>query len=95
LTSPAWETARERTISKDTHHQNVDFNIFEGMTVKGVNTTTISQGKVVRHDGDVRSERGVGRYIERPATPQPIFCVGDRVMTDGRGRNRWDSGYFF
>ena len=73
MTSPAWETARERTISKDTHHQNVDFNIFEGMTVKGVNTTTISQGKVVRHDGDVRSERGVGRYIERSATPQPFF----------------------
>src|SRR3546814_7954551 len=31
-----WDPEKERTISKDTHHQNVDFNIFEGMTVKGI-----------------------------------------------------------
>ncbi|MFQ5971386.1 MAG: dihydropyrimidinase [Alphaproteobacteria bacterium] len=57
---------RSRTISVKTHHQNVDFNIFEGMTVKGVNVATLSQGKVVYLDGDVRTERGVGRYIDRP-----------------------------
>ena len=61
-----WDPTRERTISKDTHHQNVDYNIFEGMTVQGINTVTISQGKVVYQDGDVRTERGVGRYIDRP-----------------------------
>ena len=72
-----WDTERERTISKDTHHQNVDYNIFEGMTVKGINTTTISQGKVVYHDGDIRSERGVGRYIERP-TFAPYFAAMER-----------------
>ena len=72
-----WDTERERTISKDTHHQNVDFNIFEDMTVKGINTTTISQGKVVYHDGDVRRERGVGRYIERP-TFAPYFAALER-----------------
>lgn len=47
------------------------------MTVKGINTTTISQGKVVYHDGDVRSERGVGRYIERP-TFAPYFAAMER-----------------
>ncbi|MEQ8357053.1 MAG: dihydropyrimidinase [Kiloniellaceae bacterium] len=61
-----WDPDKERTISKDTHHQNVDFNIFEGMTVKGINTVTISQGKVVYQDGEVRTERGAGRYIDRP-----------------------------
>ncbi len=61
-----WDPEKEHTISKDTHHQNVDFNIFEGMTVKGVNRVTLSQGKAVYLDGDVRTERGVGRYIDRP-----------------------------
>jgi len=61
-----WDPTKERTISKDTHHQNIDFNIFEGMTVKGINVATLSQGKVVYLDGDVRTERGVGRYIDRP-----------------------------
>lgn len=61
-----WDPAATRTISKDTHHQNIDFNIFEGMEVTGINTTTISQGKVVYQDGDVRTVRGAGRYINRP-----------------------------
>ena len=61
-----WDPEKERTISKDTHHQNIDFNIFEGMTVRGVNRVTVSQGKVVYRDGEVRTERGAGRYIDRP-----------------------------
>jgi dihydropyrimidinase len=69
-----WDPIRERTISKDTHHQNVDYNIFEGMTVKGINTVTISQGKVVYQDGDIRTERGVGRYIDRP-THAPYYAA--------------------
>jgi dihydropyrimidinase len=64
-----WDAEKERTISKDTHHQNVDFNIFEGMTVKGINTITISQGKVVYQDGDVRTVKGAGRYVDRPTFP--------------------------
>ncbi len=61
-----WDPERERTISKDTHHQNIDFNIFEGMTVKGINVVTLSQGNIVYQDGDVRTVRGAGRYINRP-----------------------------
>jgi len=55
-----------QTISVKTHHQNVDFNIFEGMELTGVNVATVSQGKVVYKDGDVRTESGVGRYVDRP-----------------------------
>ena len=64
-----WDPEKERTISKDTHHQNVDYNIFEGMQVRGVNTVTISQGKVVYQDGELNTERGAGRYIHRPTYP--------------------------
>jgi dihydropyrimidinase len=61
-----WDPEGSRTISAKTHHQNIDFNIFEGMTVKGVNTHTISQGRVVWADGQLDMERGSGRYIDRP-----------------------------
>ena len=54
------------TISAKTHHQNVDFNIFEGMELTGINVATVSQGKVVYKDGDVRTDSGVGRYVDRP-----------------------------
>ena len=64
-----WDPMKERTISKETHHQNVDYNIFEGMQVKGLNTVTISQGRVVYHEGRITAEKGAGRYINRPVFP--------------------------
>ena len=73
-----WDPDKERTISKDTHHQNVDFNIFEGMTVKGINTVTVSQGKVVYQDGDIRTEQGAGRYVERPTFPPYYDAINRR-----------------
>ena len=70
-----WDPARERTISKNTHHQKIDFNIFEGMTVRGINTHTIANGKVVWQDGEVRTVRGAGRYVDRPVFPSYFDAV--------------------
>ncbi|MBI3454028.1 MAG: dihydropyrimidinase [Rhodospirillales bacterium] len=61
-----WDPKKTRRISAATHHQKVDVNIFEGMEVTGINTVTISQGKIVYRDGDVRTVKGAGRYIDRP-----------------------------
>ncbi len=62
-----WDPQGTRTISAKTHHQNIDFNIFEGRIVKGIPSHTISQGNVVWFDGDLRAVRGAGHYIKRPA----------------------------
>jgi dihydropyrimidinase len=62
-----WDPEASKTISAKTHHQKVDYNIFEGMTVKGCASHTLSQGKVVWADGKLDVERGAGRYIKRPA----------------------------
>ena len=61
-----WDPKASRTISAKTHHQRVDFNIFEGMKVTGLPSHTISQGKLVWADGKLNVERGAGRYIPRP-----------------------------
>lgn len=61
-----WDPAATKTISAKTHHQNIDFNIFEGMTVRGCASHTLSRGKVVWADGQLDVERGAGRYIEKP-----------------------------
>jgi dihydropyrimidinase len=61
-----WDPAASKTISAKTHHQNVDFNIFEGMIVTGCASHTISQGNVVYAGGELRVTRGAGRYINRP-----------------------------
>jgi dihydropyrimidinase len=62
-----WDPQGTRTISAKTHHSQGDFNIFEGRTVQGIPSHTLSQGKVVWANGDLRAERGAGRYIKRPA----------------------------
>ena len=68
------------TISAKTHHQNVDFNIFEGMDLTGVIVATVSQGKVGFKDGDVRTERGVGRYVDRPCFAPYYGAVEKRSL---------------
>jgi dihydropyrimidinase len=61
-----WDPARTRTISVKTHHQKIDFNIYEGMEVVGGPAYTLSRGRVLWADGQLHTERGTGRYVNRP-----------------------------
>ncbi|AVP98450.1 dihydropyrimidinase [Ahniella affigens] len=61
-----WDPAGSRTISVKTHHQNVDFNVFEGRTVQGVVTHTFTRGLLAYERGDLRATRGHGQYLSRP-----------------------------
>ncbi|MEA2780520.1 MAG: dihydropyrimidinase [Rhodospirillaceae bacterium] len=70
-----WDPAGMRTISAKTHHQKVDYNIFEGMVVKGIPSHTISQGKLVWADGKLDVEQGAGRYIPRPTYPAVFEAI--------------------
>jgi dihydropyrimidinase len=62
-----WDPSATRTISAAKQFSKGDFNIFEGRTVHGVATHTLSQGKLVWADGDLRAQPGAGRYVKRPA----------------------------
>jgi len=62
-----WDPAGTKTLSAKTHHSKNDFNIFEGRKVTGVASHTISQGRLVFANGDLRAERGAGHYLKRPA----------------------------
>ena len=62
-----WDPEASRTLSVKTQHSRNDFNVFEGMVCKGYPSHTIAHGKVVYKLGDLRAERGSGRYIKRPA----------------------------
>jgi dihydropyrimidinase len=70
-----WDANKEHTLSAKTHHQKIDFNIFEGRTVTGSPSITISQGKVVYKDGKLNVVEGAGRYIKRPAYPTIFDAV--------------------
>ncbi|KAG6545570.1 hypothetical protein Mapa_012920 [Marchantia paleacea] len=69
---------RNTRISAETHHSNIDTNIYEGWNMKGNIETTISQGKVVWDKGHLNVERGVGRYIPLPPFG-PLFDGLDKL----------------
>ncbi|MFZ0500983.1 MAG: dihydropyrimidinase [Steroidobacteraceae bacterium] len=69
-----WDPEATRTLAAKTQRSRVDYNIFEGRTVTGVPTHTVSQGKVVYARGDLRAERGAGRHVRRPAFA-PVFAA--------------------
>ncbi|MGH8830486.1 MAG: dihydropyrimidinase, partial [Polaromonas sp.] len=62
-----WDPQASKTLSAKTQHSKGDFNIFEGRTVRGGPSHTVSQGKLVFVKGDLRATEGAGRYIKRPA----------------------------
>jgi len=62
-----WDPAGTKTLSASTHASRIDFNIFEGMQVKGIPTTTVAGGKVAWQNGELRAQPGDGRYFNRPA----------------------------
>jgi dihydropyrimidinase len=70
-----WDPKATRTISAKTHHQKIDFNIFEGMKLQGVASHTISRGKLVWADGKLEVEKGAGRYIPRPTFPAVFEAI--------------------
>lgn len=81
-----WDPEATRTISSTTHHQAVDFNIFEGMTCYGVPLVVISNGKVVLEDGQINIVQGSGRYIETPCFSPYLYKrvqVRDQIKPKG------------
>ncbi|MFZ6734303.1 dihydropyrimidinase [Undibacterium sp. Ji42W] len=67
-----WDVNGTKTLSAKTQFSKGDFNIFEGRTVKGIPTHTISGGKLVFKQGELMAEMGAGRYIKRPSF-SPMF----------------------
>jgi len=67
-----WDPAATKTITTAASISRVGHNVFEGRQVTGLPVVTLSQGKVVWINGELRATRGAGRYVDRPAFA-PVF----------------------
>ncbi|WP_028222345.1 dihydropyrimidinase [Paraburkholderia oxyphila] len=75
-----WDPEGTRTISAASQRAKGSFNVFEGRTVKGIPSHTLSGGAVVYARGDLRVRKGTGKYVERPAfkpTHQAFSRIAD------------------
>jgi dihydropyrimidinase len=60
-----WDPEKEGMISAKTHLHKCDRNIFEGFRTKGAPTWVVANGKVQYDRGELKVERGAGRYVPR------------------------------
>ena len=56
---------REQTIGAKTHHMRVDYNAYEGRTVRGVTETVLSRGNVIVENGSFKGKAGDGKFLKR------------------------------
>jgi len=54
-----------QTLSHKTLHMRVDYNPYEGRTVKGVSEIVLSRGRVVVENGHFTGKPGTGRFLRR------------------------------
>jgi len=62
-----WDPEREVTITAKSMHMRVDYNPYEGRTVKGGPEKVLLRGSVVVDDGKFTGKKGQGRFVKRDA----------------------------
>ena len=55
----------ERTLSAGTHHMNVDYSAYEGVSVRGIPEVVLQRGRVLVQDGTFHGKAGEGRFLPR------------------------------
>jgi len=62
---------RERVISAESHHMNVDYSCYEGMTVWGVPEVVMQRGNVLVENDEWLGTEGGGSFIPRSRFQEP------------------------
>jgi dihydropyrimidinase len=60
-----WDPAKEKTISAASQQSSIDYNVFEGLRVKGLPRFTLTRGQVAIRDGAVHTHEGHGAFVSR------------------------------
>ena len=64
-----WDPEATKTISAGSQQSVIDYNVFEGIEVKGLPRTVFTRGKVAVENGTVKAEPGHGKFVAREANP--------------------------
>ena len=64
-----WDPNLEKVISNKTQQSIIDYNVFEGVSVKGLPRFTLSRGKVAAEEGKVKANPGDGKFVNRDPFP--------------------------
>ena len=60
-----WDPGLSKTISVKSQISRIDYNVFEGFDCSGAPAATLSGGRIAFEKGELRAEKGAGKYLER------------------------------
>lgn len=60
-----WNPDKPLTLSVDSHHSNVDYNLFEGEEVVGAPDVVLVRGQVIVEDDTLVAQAGAGQFVKR------------------------------
>jgi dihydropyrimidinase len=60
-----WNMDRRHTISAQSSHSAVDYNLYEGMAVRGVPETVMVRGRIIVDGDRFLGEPGTGQFLHR------------------------------
>ncbi|WP_024588770.1 dihydropyrimidinase [Aliihoeflea sp. 2WW] len=62
-----WDPEKTKTISASSQQSVIDYNVFEGIEVKGLPRTVFTRGEVAIENGEVKAKPGHGKFVAREA----------------------------
>ena len=72
-----WDPEAEKTIAADTQQSAIDYNVFEGIKVKGLPKYVLTRGEIAVDNGEVHARPGHGQFVGR----EPNMAVNTALST--------------
>ena len=64
-----WDPSKAKIITATAQQSKIDYNVFEGLKVKGLPRYTLTRGQLAVDDGTVKTREGHGAFVPREARP--------------------------